>query len=143
VDVGNTLRVEVTARNLAGATSVTSDRTAVVQGAPSGGSTTINQRPKLRLLSIRFTGLRVFARFRVCDDSGRNVRIIERDSKRGVRSMTRSFVTRIAPNPCTVLAKRWVPAARFRARNGNYLVTVWARDASGLLSSPVRRTFFR
>lgn len=142
-DVGRTLRVEVTARNLAGATSVTSDRTNVVQAAPSGSPTAINQRPKLRLLSIRFVGIRVFARFRVCDDSGRKVRIIERDSRRGVRSTMRQFTTRTAPNPCGVHSRSWVPRAAFRMPHGRFLVTLWARDASGLLSSPVRRTFFR
>jgi hypothetical protein len=141
-DAGHTLRVAVTARNLAGATTVESDRTAVVQSGTTPPPAS-NKRPTLRVLSIRFVGARVFVRFRVCDDSGRNVRIIVRESRRRVASMTRSFATRTAPNPCGVYSRSWTPAARFRSPSGRYLVTLWARDVSGLLSSPVRRTFIR
>jgi len=78
---------------------------------------------------------------RVCDDSRKNLTIIERDSKPGVRSYTRRFATLIPPRPCEALTRSWLPVPRFR--HGRYTVTLWARDKSGKLSLPARRTFFR
>lgn len=146
-DVGRTLRVEVTARNEAGSTSSTSDRTAVVRSAtsppppppppPSG-----NRRPTIALLNARLLGRKVYVRVRICDDSRKNVTIIERDSKPGVRSYTRRFATLTPPRPCGVYSRSWIPAPRFRTP-GRFTVTLWARDKSGLQSAPVRRVFFR
>jgi hypothetical protein len=77
----------------------------------------------------------------VCDDSGKNLTVVERDSKPGVRSFTRRFATVRPPRPCAALTRSWVPAQRFR--HGRYTVTVWAREISGKTSLPARRTFVR
>jgi hypothetical protein len=144
VDVGNTIRVAVTAKNGHGSTTVNSDVTAVVRTAASPTPTpapAANHRPAIRILSVRFSGARIFVRFRVCDDSRRNVGILQRDSKPGVRSYARSFRTLVPPRNCSTLTRSWLPAPRFR--HGRYTVTLTARDAFRLTSLPARRTFFR
>jgi hypothetical protein len=77
----------------------------------------------------------------VCDDSGKNLAILERDTKPGVRAFTRRFATVRPPRPCAALTRSWLPASRFRT--GRYTVTVWARDRSGKTSLPARTTFPR
>jgi hypothetical protein len=144
IDVDHTLRVVVTATNLAGSTNASSDNSAIVKSAttppPTGG--TVNRRPTIVILSVRFVGARVYARFRVCDDSRRNVNIIQRDSKPRVPSYTRRFRTLVPPRNCAALTRNWLPAQRFR--HGRYTLTLTARDALGLTSlRPARRTFFR
>lgn len=143
-DVGNTLRISVTAKNLVGSTTTNSDPTALVRaasGPPPPPTSTTNKRPTITILSVRFVGARVYARFRACDDSGKNLKITERDSKVGVASYTRNFATLVPPRPCAALTRNWLPAQRFR--HGRYTLTLTARDASGLTSSPARRTFSR
>jgi hypothetical protein len=85
--------------------------------------------------------VRVYARLRACDDSRKNLTIIERDSKPGVLSYTRRFTTLVPPRPCAALTRSWRPAPRFR--HGRYTITVWARDKSGKTSRPASRTFLR
>jgi hypothetical protein len=145
-DVGHTLRVAVTAKNLAGSTTANSSTTAVVHSAstpaPAPTPTAANHRPTVAILSVRWVGARVYVRFRACDDSRRNVSIIERDSKPGVASYTRRFRTLVAPRPCAALTRSWLPAPRFR--HGRFTITLTARDGLGLTSlRPARRTFFR
>jgi len=78
-DVGETLRVGVTAHNTSGSTATAySDQTATVTS--NGGTTTVvttrnNRRPSLALISVRRVGTQIFARFRVCDDSTARVRV--------------------------------------------------------------------
>lgn len=141
-DVGHSLRVTVTATNLAGSTPATSNAVAVRSGtSPPPPPPSANKRPTIAIVSARFRGLRLYARIRVCDDSRRKLAIIERDSKAGVLSYTRRFSTVTAPRPCGIYARSWRPAPRFR--RGRFVVTVWARDFAGLMSRPARRTFFR
>ena len=101
-----------------------------------------NARPTLKLISVRFLGARVYARFRICDDSPRNLTILATDSRPAKAPQTRRFTTRIAPDPCGVYTRNWVPAARFRGK-GRYTVTIAVRDTSGRTSAPVRKTFIR
>jgi hypothetical protein len=135
-DVGFRLRVAVTARNANGAGSALSAPSGIV--VPAVPIT--NARPSVRLISVRFLGARVYARFRICDDSPRNLTILATDSRPGRVSQTRRFTTRIPPNPCGVYTRSWVPAPRFRGK-GRYTVTIAARDTSGRTSLPVRKTF--
>ena len=137
-DVGFALRVRVTARNASGAGSATSVLSAVV--APA--ATITNKQPTLRIISTRFLGARVYARFRICDDTRKNLTILATDSRPGRASQTRRFSTLVAPNPCGVYTRNWVPAQRFRGK-GRYTITLQARDTSRRTSAPARRTFFR
>jgi hypothetical protein len=138
VDLGFRLRVEVRATNSSGSGAATSALTSVVQPA----TPITNRRPSLTIISIRFLGARVYARFRICDDSPRNLTILATDSRPGRASQTRRFSTRIAPNPCGAYTRNWLPAARFRGR-GRYTITLQARDTSGMTSAAARRTFRR
>jgi hypothetical protein len=137
-DLGFRLRVKVTARNAKGATSVNSAPTAIV--APAVAIT--NKRPMLSILSARFLGATMYARFRICDDSMKNLTIIETDSRPGKLSYTRRFTTLTAPRPCGVYTRHWTPVARFRGP-GRYTLTLRARDTSGLTSLPASRSFAR
>jgi hypothetical protein len=135
-DLGFRLRVTVTARNASGAGAATSIPTELV--VPSSPIT--NDRPTVRMISARFLGARLYARFRICDDDGRNLAIFATDSKPRVGTQTRRFATRIAPDPCGVYTRSWVPARKFRTK-GRYTVTIRVRDARGNTSAPAQRTF--
>jgi hypothetical protein len=143
LDAGHTMKVVVTATNLAGSAKAVSDATRVVltASAPPTQPAATNHRPSIRILTVRFLGARVYVRMRVCDDSRRNVRIPQRDSRRGVLSYNRTFRTLIPPRNCAALSRSWMPAPRFR--HGRYVMTLWARDFAGLRSAPASRTFFR
>jgi hypothetical protein len=143
-DLGFRLRVEVTARNDAGIGRAVSGLTAIV--APVARIT--NRRPTLRILSVRFFGPRIYARFRICDDSFKNLTIIQTDSRPGRLSYTRRFATLVPPRPCGVYTRSWIPAPRFtltlrRRGPGRYTLTLRARDKSRLTSIPARRSFVR
>lgn len=138
LDVGATLRVVVTASNDKGSTSAASDATGLVRTVQPPR---VNQAPTIRILSVRFVGARVYLRMRVCDDSRKNVSILQRDSKPGVRAYTRRFATLSPPQPCAALTRNFLPAPRFR--HGRYTITVTARDKSGRTSRPASRTFVR
>jgi hypothetical protein len=137
-DLGFRLRVVVTARNSKGSATANSAITAIV--APAVAIT--NKRPTIVILSIRFTGATVYARFRICDDKPTNLTILATDSRPNVLSYTRRFTTLTPPRPCGVYTRHWLPAVRFRGP-GRYTVTLRARDKSGLTSLPARRTFNR
>jgi len=135
-DLGYRLRVVVTAKNAKGSTSATSAITTIV--APTTPIT--NHRPSVRIIGVEFTGSTVYAHFRICDDSFKNVAIRETDSRPGKLSYTRRFATLVPPRPCGVYTRHWLPVARFRGP-GRYTVTLRATDKSGLTSLPARRTF--
>jgi hypothetical protein len=136
-DLGFRLRVTVVARTDAGRSgTATSIPTAVVE--PTTPVT--NARPTLRILKVTFLGARVYARFRVCDDSPRNLAILVRETRPGVRPALRRFATRIPPNPCGAYTRSWLPAQRFRGP-GRYTITLQARDVTGRTSLPASRTF--
>jgi hypothetical protein len=137
-DLGFRLRVAVTARNAKGSATANSAITAVVAPAV----TVTNHRPTIAIISIRFSGATVYARFRICDDSYKNLTILATDSRPRVASYTRRFTTLVPPRPCGVYTRHWLPVARFRGP-GKYTVTLRARDKSGLTSLPARRTFTR
>ena len=126
------------AKNAKGSTTATSALTTIV--APVAKIT--NHRPTLTVVSVRFSGSQVYARFRICDDSFKNLTIIETDSRPGKISYIRLFSTLIAPRPSGVYTRHWTPVARFRGA-GRYTVTLRARDTSGLTSLPASRSFSR
>lgn len=134
-DVGFRLRVIVRAGNTSGTGAATS--------APSGfvvpAAPITNDRPTVTMISARFLGARIYVRFRICDDDARNLRITATDSKPRAGTQTRRFTTRIAPNPCGVYTRSWVPARKFRTK-GRYTVTIVVRDTAGNRSVPKRRT---
>jgi hypothetical protein len=138
VDVGFRLRIEVTARRGDRTGTAVSAATPVVQPA----QTITNRRPTLRILGVRFLGARIYVRMRICDDQTRNLAILVRETRPGVRPSNRRFATRAAPRPCGAYTRSWLPAVRFRG-DGRYTITLWARDVSGLTSAPARRTFRR
>jgi hypothetical protein len=135
-DIGFRLRVTVTARNASGAGAATSIPTEMV--VP--GTAITNARPTLRMISARFLGARIYVRFRICDDTPRNLVILATDSKPRAGSQTRRFATRVAPNPCGVYTRSWVPARKFRT-SGRYTVTIRVRDLAANTSAPASRTF--
>jgi hypothetical protein len=135
-DLGFRLRVVVTAKNDKGSATATAAPTAVVTPTTPPP----NGRPTLKIISVQFTGQTVYARFRTCDDSLKNLGIIETDSRPGKLSYTRHFATLVPPTPCGVYTRHWLPAARFRGP-GRFTITLRARDKSGLTSLPARRIF--
>jgi hypothetical protein len=137
-DLGFRLRVIVRATNARGTNSAASLPTDVI--GPTSPITA--NRPTLRIVSIRFVGNRVYARFRICDDDRRNLAVFATDSRPRRVSQTRRYSTRIAPAPCGAYTRNWVPARRFRGP-GRYTITLRARDATGTPSTPARRTFSR
>jgi hypothetical protein len=142
-DVGHTLRVEVTARNAAGKTTVNTDRSEVV--APMSGTTTTvttteagNQPPSLRFLSLKVRRNRVYVRLRVCDDSPGRIRITTRDQMNRRLAKTRHFSVSVVV--CSVRSRSWSLVKRFRVHNRRFVVSVRASDASGRLSRLVSRS---
>ena len=137
-DLGFRMRVEVTARSSRGSGTALSLLTTIVTPA----ATITNKTPTIRIISVRFSGARVYARFRICDDSLKNLSIRQTDSRPGVASYSRRFSTLVPPRPCGVYTRNWLPAPRFRGP-GRYTITLRATDKSGRTSLPARRTFNR
>jgi hypothetical protein len=136
LDLGFRIRVVVTAKNDKGTGTAASAPTSVVTPAAPPP----NGRPTLKIIRVEFVGATVYARFRICDDSFKNVAIRETDSRPGKPSYTRRFATLVPPAPCGVYTRHWLPAARFRGP-GQFTITLRATDKSGLTSLPARRTF--
>jgi len=138
-DVSGTLRVVVTARNANGSTSRISTQSDVVEPLPvihvAG-----NKAPTITFLSLKRLGLRVYARFRVCDDAAKGVTVVERDSKAGALAYVRRFT--VTPNRCVVATRSWKPAPRFRTK-GRFVVTLRAIDKSRASSKFVARSLVK
>jgi hypothetical protein len=140
-DVGHRLRAHVTAHSSSGQTTVASATSAVVTG-PSTTTTVVttttttttpgNRAPSLGFISLRRVGVRVYARFRVCDDHTGRITVIERDNKARVLSVSRRFHVSLVSS-CNVYVKRWILGRKFRTR-GRYAASLRAVDAHGRLS---------
>lgn len=139
-DVGHELRARVKAANKYGSTTADTDRTAQVTATPSTTvvTTTVagNSSPTITFISLRRVGVKVYARFRVCDDSAGRVTVVERDNKAHTVSYTRRFA--VTPLSCGTYARSWVLIKRFRTR-GHLVVTLRAQDASGASSRLVSK----
>jgi hypothetical protein len=134
-DIYETLRVAVSAKNANGVTSSTSDASPVVQ--PIAPQTVAgNKRPTLKIRSLLVRGSRVYARFTVCDDSGR-ISVIERDAKPRQLAYIRKYA--VTTRSCVTATRSWTPAPRFRTR-GSFEVTLRAVDKSGSSSRFVTRS---
>jgi len=142
-DVGNTLRVVVTATNLGGTTNAVSSPTALVQSnaatptpAPAPKA---NHAPTIKFLSLKKVGNRVYARFRVCDDSPKKVTVVERDLMPGRLGYVRRFSVQALP--CGTQSRNWMVIARFR-HAGKFTSSLRAVDKSGASSRTVSRSIF-
>jgi hypothetical protein len=138
-DAFGTLRVVVTARNAKGSASRISTPSDVVE--PLAPQTVPgNKAPTITFLSLKRLGLRVYARFRVCDDAAKGVTVVERDSKARALAYVRRFT--VTPNRCVVATRSWKPAPRFRTK-GRFVVTLRAIDKSRASSRFVSRSLVR
>jgi hypothetical protein len=138
VDVGNTLRVVVTATNLAGSTNATSSPSSTVASdvvpTPVGAHT---KPPTIAFIGLSRVGTRIYARFSICDDSPRTVTVIEHDLMPGTLGYTRRFS--VAPQPCGAHARNWLLIPRFR-HAGRFSSTLRAVDKTGASSRTVSRS---
>jgi hypothetical protein len=147
-DAGRTLRVVVTATNKYGSAKESSNQTAVVTtGGPTATTTTVvastvagNRAPTIAFQSLKVRSNRVYARFRVCDDSGSRVTVIERDQLKSRLAYTRRFA--VTPLACGTYSRNWSLIPRFRG-HGRFVVTLRAQDRSGRLSRIVSRSLVR
>jgi hypothetical protein len=146
-DVGHRMRALVTAHTATGRSTATSSNSAIVSDNSTTTTNVVtttvrgNKAPTIVFISLRRVGVRVYARFRVCDDGLGRLTIIERDNKAGALAYQRKFrVTRTSS--CGTYTRNWIPAPRFRTK-GRYVVTLRAADTSGALSRIVSRSLVR
>jgi hypothetical protein len=140
-DVAHELLARVKVANRFGSTTADTDRTSVVTATSSTTvvTTTVagNKSPTLSFISLRKVGVKIYARFRVCDDSnGRRVTVVERDNKAHTVAYTRRFA--VSPISCGTYARSWILVKRFRT-HGHLVVTLRAQDASGASSRLVSK----
>jgi hypothetical protein len=144
-DAGSKLRALVTARDAKGQTTVPSSTSDLVGSGTTTTTVTTtvagNRAPTITFISLRRVGVRVYARFRVCDDKLGKLTITERDNKARALSYTRRF-TVYRSSSCGTFSRHWTPAARFRTK-GRYVVTLRASDTSHALSRLVSRSLYR
>ena len=146
-DVDHRMRALVTAVTSTGRSTVASSPSSVVQDntttTTNSTTTTVqgNKAPTIVFISLKRVGVRVFARFRVCDDGLGRLTVIERDNKAKALAYQRRFrITRTAS--CGTYTRNWIPAARFRTK-GRYVVTLRAVDTSNALSRIVSRSLVK
>lgn len=144
-DTGNRMRALVTAHTSKGQTTAASGPSDLVgtNTTTTTVTTTVagNHAPTLKFISLKRVGVRVYARFRVCDDSLGKIGITERDHKARQLSYRRRFSV-YRSTSCATFARHWIPAPRFRGK-GRYVVTLRASDKSGALSRLVSRSLYR
>jgi hypothetical protein len=139
-DVGNTLRVVVTATNSSGNTNAVSTPTQLVSSnVPAPAPTPkANKAPTIRFLGLKRLGHRIYARFSVCDDAAKNVTVIERDSMPGRLGYARRF----SVTPCTgTQSRNWMLIPRFQ-HQGRFTTTLRAVDKSGKSSRTLARSLY-
>jgi hypothetical protein len=134
-DLGYRIRVRVVARNASGRGAATSSTTAVIRPK----LVVRNHRPSVAIVSVRVLGNTVYTRFRVCDDSNKNLTVVQTGSKPGKAAYSRRFSTLTAPRPCGVYSRHWTLIPRLRSP-GRLTVALVARDKSGFSSAAARRT---
>jgi hypothetical protein len=139
-DVGMGLRVNVTATNRFGSRTATSDKTALVPTPVPQTTTTVvtvqgNTAPSLKFISLKRVGLKVYARFRTCDDSSSRITIVERTTKARALGLKRKFRV----NGCGTFSRSWTMAKRFRS-SGKLVVSLRAVDTQGRLSRLVSKS---
>ena len=135
-DVFSSLRVDVTAKNAEGQTTRRSSKSEIVVPFEPV-ATPGNKAPSIKFLSLKRRGVRVYARFRVCDDAAKGVTVYERDAKAGRLAYVRKFT--VVPNRCVTASRNWRPAPRFRTK-GRFVVTLRAVDKSRASSRFVSRS---
>ena len=144
-DVGSRLRALVTAHNAKGQTTVPSSGSDLIGSGTTTTTVTTtvagNKAPTIKFISLKRVGIRVYARFRVCDDKLGKLTVTERDSKAKQLSYRRRFSV-YRSTSCGTFARHWIPAPRFRTK-GRYVVTLRASDSSGALSRLVSRSLYR
>jgi len=148
-DVGNRIRTLVTAHTSSGQTTVTSSNSDVVTGTTTvttttSSTTTVTKTtqaaaaaPSIRFVSLKVSGARTYARFRVCDAQGGRLTILARDNKNRVLSVTHRFRV----GSCGVFARSWFLRSKFRT-HGRYVVSLRAVDLQGHLSLLRTRALF-
>lgn len=144
LDVGHTLRLQVTASNKYGSTQATSAVSDVVTAMPGQTTTTVvtstvagNRAPSIRFLSLKRVGTRLYIRFRVCDDRYGKITVTERTQKARQLPYARKFTVRTT---CATYARHWTMLKRFHSSHGRVVVTLRAMDSSGALSRLVSRS---
>jgi hypothetical protein len=139
-DVGRELLARVKVANRFGSTTVDTDRTPPVTATTQTTTTVVtvpgNKAPTISFLSLKRVGVKIYARFRVCDDSGGRVTVTERDNKAKVLSYARRFA--VTPLTCGTYARSWLLIKRFRSP-GRLVVSLRAADRFGSLSRLVSR----
>jgi len=144
-DIGSKMRALVTAHTSKGQSTVASSPSDVVGSGTTTTTVTTtvagNKAPSIRFISLKRVGVRVYARFRVCDDTLGKLTVTERDHKTRALSYRRRFSV-YRPTSCGTFARHWIPAPRFRTK-GRYVVTLRAADKSGALSRIVSRSLYR
>lgn len=148
-DVGNRIRALVTAHTSSGQTTVASSNSDVVTGTTTvttttSSTTTVTKTtqaaaaaPSIRFVSLKVSGARTYARFRVCDAQGGRLTILARDNKNRVLSVTHRFHV----GSCGVFARSWFLRSKFRT-HGRYVVSLRAVDMQGHLSLLRTRSLF-
>jgi hypothetical protein len=140
IDAGNTMRVVVTATNLSGTTNATSGPTGLVQSDISPPPVVhTNHAPTIAYIGLKRVGTRVYARFRLCDDSAKAVNVVERDVMPGRLGYVRRFS--VVPVPCGTHARSWHLIGRFH-HAGRFTSSLRAVDKSGASSRTVTRSLF-